>query len=214
MRVTPLFLILCSVALSARADPARASGFVAAAPPLAKELAGADVVVFGMLYNADAGAKQGPGTTEVAVLAVLKDHEGLKDKKHFTLKRHVPADGTAPMYFVLFGEVFNGQVDVYRAIRCSGKDDGIVEYLKNVRKQKASRIDELAFYFGHLESHRDVAEDAFSVFFNATCADLKLAARHYDVKKLEGWLADENVPEHRKELYRVLAILGRRGSDR
>jgi hypothetical protein len=52
------------------------------------------------------------------------------------------------------------------------------------------------------------------VFSNATYAELKLAAGRIDLKKLEGWLADKNVPELRKELYRVLLILGQRGSDR
>src|SRR5262249_21123007 len=163
---------------------------------------GAKVVVLGILYNAEPAAGQGRGTTEVAVVAVIKDHEALKDKKHFSLKRYVP-DGDAPKYFVLFGDVFNGEIDVYRALQCSGKDDRIVESLRKVGKQaKASRADQLAFYFGHLEGNRDVAEDAFSVFSNATYADLKLAAGRLDLKKVEGWLADKSVPEHRKELYR------------
>jgi hypothetical protein len=217
MRVPSLFLIPCLVSLLAHGRaPAQAPAF--AAPertPLAKELAGAHVVVFGMLYNAEAGANQGRGTTEVAVLAVIKDHEALKDKKHFSLKRQVPAEGNAPKYFVLFGEVFKGEIDVYRALPCSGKDNRIVEYLRNVGKQqKASRVDQLAFCFGYLEGNRDVAEDAFSVFSHATYAELKLAAGRFDLKKLEGWLADKSVPEHRKELYRVLVILGERGSDR
>ncbi len=197
--------------------PAQAPVSVGSEPtPLAKEVAGADVVVFGMLYHAEAGADKGRRTTEVAILAVIKDHEGLKDKKHFSLKRSVPPYGSSPEYFVLFGAVFKGKVDVYRAISCGGKDDGIVEYLKTIRKPAwAGRVDELAFYFGHLEhSNRDVAEDAFSVFVNATYADLKLASRRYDVKKLEGWLADKNVPETRKELYRALVILCQRVSSR
>jgi hypothetical protein len=218
MRVTALFLVPCLVLLLAQAPaPAHAFVFVAPEPPLlAKELAGADVVVFGRLYHTAAGAEKDHNTTAVAILAVIKDHEGLKDKKHFTLKRYVPVTGSSPMYFVLFGEVRAGEIDVYRGIPCSGKDDEIVEYLKNIRQQeKASRVDELAFYFGHLEHlHPEVAQDALGVFFDATYADLRRAARRFDIKKLEGWIADKKVPERRKELYRVLLVLCQHLSDR
>lgn len=161
-----------------------------------------------MLYNGDAEANAGGGTTEVAILTIVKDHPGLGDKKHFTLKRYVPTKDDSPTYLVLFGSVVKDEVDVYRGIPCTGKDDELIAYLKGIRNlEKAGTYKQLAFYFDHLEHRQSgIAQDACRVFHNATYRELKFASDAYDVEKLKGWLADEKVPEARKELYRVLLV--------
>ncbi len=207
MRIALLAMLFClTVLLTGVPAPAQAMGWSIEPVPLAADLASADFVVVGRLYNGNADA--GGGTTEIAILTIVKDHPGLGDKKHFTLKRYVPTKDDSPTYLVLFGAVVKDEVDVYRGIPCTGKDDELIAYLNGIRNlEKASSYKQLAFYFDHLEHRRsDIAQDACRVFHNATYRELKFASDAYDVEKLKGWLADEKVPEARKELYRILIV--------
>jgi hypothetical protein len=187
---------------------ALAMPFVAPQPPtLAEELAAAHFVVVGMLYGGEPGTSEGGGTTEAALLNITKDHPGVKDRKHLTIQRYVPTKRPR-RYFVLFGEVDGGKVDVYRGIPCSGAKDELVRYLKCILDQeKPGQSEGLSFYQRHLE-HRnpEIAEDAFRAFRKATFAELQRHSRFCDAKKLQSWVADKKVPEHRKQLYRVLLI--------
>jgi len=205
-RVALLAMLFClTVALTGVPAPAQAMGWYMEPAPLANDLASADFVVVGMLYNGDANT--GGGTTEVAILTIVKGHPGLGDKKHFTLKRYVPTKDDSPTY-LLFGAVVKDEIEVYRGIQCTGKKDELIAYLKGIRSlEKTSTYEQLAFYFDHLEHRQsDIAQDACRVFHNATYRELKFASDAYDVEKLKGWLADEKVPEARKELYRVLLV--------
>ena len=206
MRIALQCILLCLALLAAGIPtPTWAMGFYVLPPtPLAKELAAADFVVVGMLHNADAHA----GTTEAAILTILKDHPGLQDKKHFTLNRYVQTDNDAPTYMVMFGAVVKGELDIYRGVQCSGKDDVLIGYLKGIRDlKKGAASEKLAFYFNYLESRRiDIAQDACREFQDATYAEMKHASEFYDAEKLEAWIADDKIPQDRKELYRVLLV--------
>jgi hypothetical protein len=184
--------------------------------PFAKDLDDADVVIFGLLSIGEADA-DGRGAAEVEVLTVIKDRKQFITRKRLTLNRRVPTGGPPRVYYVLFAEVYKGELDFYRGVRCSGPSDPLVRYLRNVQAlgkpewaTSLFRFNELAFYFGHLEHGRpEIAQDAFRVFCHASYDDLKRAARTFDANKLTGWLADKAVPEERKELYRVLLVLCR-----
>jgi hypothetical protein len=203
-------LLSCGGLLLAGANaPARAMPFWAPEPPtLAEDLASAHFVAVALLYGGrEPETNESAGTTEAALLRVLKDHPGVKDKKHLTIRRYVPTN-RPPRHFVLFGEVGGGKVDVYRGAPCSGTEDELVRYLKDILdQQKAGRRAGLDFYQRHFE-HRapEIAEDAFRAFRKATLAELERHARYCDAKLLQSWLADKKVPEHRKQLYRVLLI--------
>jgi hypothetical protein len=211
MRAPWLSALLCfgGLLLGRANAPARAMPFFAPEPPtLAEELAPAHFVVVALLYGGrEPKTNEGAGTTEAALLRTLKDHPSLKDRKHLTVQRYVPTKDS-PRYFVLFGEVDGGKVDVYRGIPCRGPKDEVVRYLKEILdEQKAGRRAGLDFYERHFE-HRnpEIAEDAFRAFRQATLAEIKRHSRYCDAKKLRSWVADRKVPEHRKQLYRVLLI--------
>ena len=86
----------------------------------AEDFASAHFVVVGMLYNSKKENGENEGVTEAGLLHVIKNHPSLKNKKHLTLNRYVPTKRDGECY-VLFGEVFKGEVDIYRGIRCSGR---------------------------------------------------------------------------------------------
>ncbi|HVS34900.1 MAG TPA: hypothetical protein VMS17_04920 [Gemmataceae bacterium] len=205
MRCMMLSMVLCLFEpLAGGLSRAWAMGFYVLPTPLATEFAGADFVVVGMLYGGDAKAN----TTEAAILTIIKDHPVLKDKKHFTLNRYVPTDNDAPKHVVIFGAVVKGDLDAYRGILVSGKDEELIGYIKGIRDLKKDNThDKLAFYFNYLESRQtEIALDACRPFQDATFTQLKLASDIYDAEKLKGWIADDKVPAYRKELYQVLLV--------
>ncbi len=199
-------LFCLTVLLTGVSAPAQAMGWSIEPAPLAKDLADADFVVVGMLYNGDANA--GGGTTGSSHSDHRQGPSGFGGQEASSpLKRYVPTKDDSPTY-LLFGAVVKDEVDFYRGIPCTGKDDELIAYLKGIRNlEKASTYKQLAFYFDHLEHRQsDIAWDACRAFHNATYRELKFASDAYDVEKLKGWLADEKVPEARKELYRVLLV--------
>lgn len=211
MNISWLFAPLCILALllEGGTPPARAMPFAPELEPatLAEDYASAHFVVVGILYDGKNENGESDGTTEAALLHVIKSHASLKNKKHLTLNRYVPTKRGGECY-VLFGEVFKGDVDIYRGIRCSGSKDDLVRYLKGIEKlAKAGRYEELDFYRRHFE-HRnpEIAEDAYRTFRKATYAELKHVSKYCDAAKLKYWAADDKVPNHRKELYKVLLV--------
>ncbi len=209
MQVARLFARLCIFALLGGTTPARAMPFAPELEPatLAEDFTSAHFVVVGMLYNSKNENGESDGPTEAALLHVIKNHPILKNKKHLSLNQYVPIKRDGECY-VLFGEVFKGEVDIYRGIRCTGPKDELVDYLKDIEKlAKAGRYEELDFYRRHFE-HRnaEIAEDAYRAFRRATFAELKHVSKYCDAAKLKRWAADEKVPSRRKELYKVLLV--------
>jgi hypothetical protein len=107
-------------------------------------------------------------------------------------------------------EEAENEADIYNGLVCRDQDDEFLKYVEKITALKATRIQELEFFFGHFEDqHPDIAVDAFKVFASSTYADLRRASRIYDQKKLEGWIGDKAVPDYRKDLYKVLLALSR-----
>jgi hypothetical protein len=208
MRFPWLFMCICIlvVLLGGRVTDAQAMPFEKLTPAtMAEDFASAQFVVVGMLYNSKNEGGDSGQTTEVALLQVIKDHPSLKNKKHLTLNRHVPIERDGESY-VLFGEDFKGEVDIYRGIRCSGPKSELVRYIKDIEKlAKAGRYEELDFYRRHFE-HRnsDIAEDAYRSFRKATYDELEHVSKYFEPAKMKHWVADAKVPDHRKKMYKVL----------
>src|SRR6476619_6820399 len=82
---------------------------------LTQEVNQANLIVFGTLSNAQRDPNEfGKGTTDMTIEMVVKDHEMLKGKKTITLPRYVPSDPKNPSKYLVFCEIFNGQLDPYR----------------------------------------------------------------------------------------------------
>src|SRR5436309_15082016 len=87
--------------------PARACPFCSMqGQTLAGEVAGADMVLYGTLANADPKEE----TTDLAIDAVVKTHDFVKDKKTVTLPKYVPPDATGQYKFLVFCYVFKGKI--------------------------------------------------------------------------------------------------------
>jgi hypothetical protein len=165
---------------------------------LAGEVAGADMVLYGTLTNADAKDE----TTDLNIDAVVKTHDFVKDKKTVTLPKYVPPDATGQYKFLVFCYVFKGKLDPYRGMAMK-PDSDIVKYLNGVQGLKDKKAGErLKFFFNYLDNaDPEIAMDSFKEFANADYKDYRDMAKTLPAEKIAGWLKDPNTPGFRIGLY-------------
>ena len=162
----------------------------------------ADMVLFGSFTNARAGAGFEEGQTDFAIENPLKEHPLVKGKKAITLPKYVNQPGAK---FVLFCEVYKGQIDPYRGVPIEVGSE-LVQYLTGAAKVREKPMPErLAFCFPYLNSKEtEVSLDAYREFGNADYKEYKDIASKLDPKILVGWLSDPKTPPYRYGLYSSL----------
>ena len=84
---------------------------------LSSEVEQANLILFGTLKNAKRDPNEfGKGTTDLDIELVIKDNEFRQGKKVIALPRYVPEDPKNPVKFLVFCEIYKGQLDPYRGI--------------------------------------------------------------------------------------------------
>jgi hypothetical protein len=154
----------------------------------------------------------GTGETELQLKHVLRNDPVLGDRKVVVLPRYLPVtDKKDPPRWLVFCDVFKGQLDPYRGVPLHS-DDGI-EYVKKALTLDAKdTVANLAFFFKYLEHpDKEVAADAFLEFAKATDQDIGRAASKLSPDKLRTWLGDKKTPPERLNIYALL--LGACGGD-
>ena len=192
-------LALAALVLPALPAPAQACPFCSMqGQTLAGEVAGADMVLYGTLENANAGAE----TTDLKIDAVVKKHDFVAGKDVVTLPKFIPPDAASGYKFLVFCYVFKGKLDPYRGMAMK-PDSDIAAYLKGVQEFKDKKPGErLTFYFKYLDNaDPEIAMDAFKEFANAPYADYRDMAKGLPADKLADWLKDPNTPGFRIGLY-------------
>jgi hypothetical protein len=193
------------VLLLAAPCPVQAIPFCMAPPSLTwrEEAAGASMILYGTLCNAQAN-QDGGGTTDLVLASVLKTHPILGDQKVLQLPRYIPIDNAKepPRYFI-FCDVFKGKIDPYRGIAVG---PAAVGYLTgSLALGAVDRAGLIRYCFDYLEhADAEIAEDAFQEFRRATDAELAKAARKGWADKLRGWLRNAQTPPSRLGMYAFL----------
>lgn len=194
-------LLICLLATSdGRACPfCNASGTT-----LSQDAISASLILYGTTKNARLDPKEpGQGATDLEIDVVVKAHEFLGDKKVITLPKYIPQiDPKQPMKYLVFCDIFKGQLDPYRGMPFKA-DSRIAPYLKGalaVRdKDVATRLD---YFFDFLDdADPEIANDAYSEFGSADYKDFRAAASHYSADRVKKWLADAGTPASRLGLY-------------
>lgn len=170
---------------------------------LSAEVDQANFIVFGTLSNAVRDPNEfGKGTTDLALELVVKDHEFLKGKKSITLPRYVPPDPKNPRKFLVFCEIYKGELDPYRGEAVNG-DSKIAEYLKGaIAVRDKEPVAKLNYFFKYLDSpEQDISQDAYAEFAIADYKDVSEVAAKLPAETIVKWLRDPNTPPSRFGLY-------------
>ena len=212
--------LLCRLLLGALAiagapfftPPSEACPFCGASgTTLTDDVNQASMVLYGALKNPrlDAGNEFSGGATDLDVLAVVKKHEILGDKKSIVLPRYIPVDKDSKVKFLIFCDVFKGKLDPYKGVPV--KSDDIVKYLSGAVTLKDKDIPtRLKFFFGWLDNADvEISNDAYKEFGNADYKDFRPMAKDLPADKVVKWLKDPNTPGFRFGLY--ASMLGHAG---
>ena len=155
---------------------------------LFNEVEDADCVVVGILsearLNPAAEIGQPDGSTKLRVTHTLKEHEAVHQRE-LTLARFIPPAEEEAVEFVLFLEIFDGQLDPYRGIPVEHRD--FVTYLDGAIEAQANSAEErLAFFFGFLDHEEDnIAIDAYKHFAEASYDEEEVLMVELDRQHLE-----------------------------
>jgi hypothetical protein len=136
---------------------------------------------------------------------VLKNDPFLGGTKVITLPRFIPiTDPKNPPRIVVFCDVFNNKLDIYRGVPCGS--DAVVKYVEGaLALDPKDRSAALLYFFRYLE-HEDkpIAEDAFLEFAKANDQEIGAVAAKLDPAKLRAWVKDEKTPAYRLNVYSLM----------
>lgn len=170
---------------------------------LANDFNQASMVLYGNFTNPKLGGNQIEGTTEFVIDKVIKPHEYLKGIKNntVTLPRYI----TSKSKFVVFVDVYKGNLDPYRGIE-SQKDSELVKYLEGaVKLHNRPQPERLRYCFDFLNSSDfEASMDAFREYAKADYKDYKDMAKKLPADQIAGWLKDPKTPAYRYGLYSSL----------
>ncbi|MBX7103400.1 MAG: hypothetical protein K1X57_04935 [Gemmataceae bacterium] len=178
---------------------------------LAQEAASASLIVFGSPRNARLDPREfSQGTTEIEIEKVIKSHPILEGKKVISISKFLPVDPKQPMKFLIFGDVYKGELDAYRGTPFK-PDSKIATYLQGALALKDKSAGErLRYYFDFLDdSDVEIAQDAYTEFGNVEYKDFRPVAEKFPAEKVVAWLNNSASPVSRLGLYG--SILGHCG---
>jgi hypothetical protein len=171
----------------------------------------ATLVLVGTFSNARISNDSGleGGTTDFNIQEIIKGRGNpiLKGKMVLTLPKYLPSKSQ----FVLFCDVFKGNIDPYRGVEIQPGSD-LVRYLKGALKVKDRPIGErLRYCFDYLQSPElEVSLDAYREFAKASYDEYRGMAKSLPAGKIAGWLRDAKTPPYRYGLY--ASLLGHCGN--
>ena len=185
---------------------------MASGTTLLEEANAAQMILYGTLTNARLvpGDPNG-GTTDLSVEVVIKENEILAGRKTITLAKYLPPQSDKPFKYLVFCDVYKGQIDGYRG-QAFRSDSHIAEYLKGAlalkRKDIATR---LKYFFNYLDDPDiEIANDAYMEFGNCDYRDFRPIAETFSAAKIAAWLKNPGTPPSRFGLYG--SILGHCGT--
>jgi hypothetical protein len=152
------------------------------------------------------------GTTDLRLEKVLKNDPFLGNAQVIKLPRYLPiTDPKNPPRVLVFCDVFNNKLDVYRGVPC--QTPAMVDYVKGaLALDPKDRSAALLYFFRYLEHpDRPIAEDAFLEFAKASDQEIGTVAVKLDPAKLRAWVKDPQTPAYRLNVYGLL--LGACGTD-
>ena len=116
-----------------------------------------------------------------------------KGKKTITLPRYVPPDPKNKTKYLIFCEIYKGELDPYRG-EAVPPDSQIATYLKGAIELKDKDMPtRLAYFFKYFDSPDwAVSGDAFQEFTNAEYKDVRVAAAKFDPEHVLKMLKDPN----------------------
>ena len=209
--MAPRSIVLAIWVWAFAARQPRLAHFAAAAPiarSLREDFATAKIVLYGSLANPRINA-DGAGSTDLQIETVLKNDPVLANRKTLNIARYVPVDPKSPPKFLVFCDIFNGQIDAYRGSPV--KSPAITGYLRGVSSLPADRTKQLQYFFRFLDDpDSDIALDAYLEFAKTGDADVARAAKEFNAGKIRKLIADPNTPADRIGLFAYL--LGASGS--
>jgi hypothetical protein len=174
---------------------------------LTQEVDLASMVIYGKLTNArpKVGDDFGGGETDLILDkddGIIKSHSWLAGKKIVTIPRYVPTDKNDNSRFLIFGDLFRGQIDPYRGMPVKGTGD-MPKYLKGaLAVRKAKTPERLKFFFNYLQNEDiEIANDALKEFGNAPYTEFEKMSATLPADKVAEWLTDKNTPAYRIGLY-------------
>jgi hypothetical protein len=169
---------------------------------LTQEAGSAALIVYGIPKSAKLDPNEPTlGTTEFEILAVIKPHPIIGDKKTITLPKYIP-QVDPPMKFLIFADVYKGQLDAYRGTPFK-MDSRIDKYLLGALALKDKDIGtKLRFFFDYLDdADPEIADDALKEFGNSDYKDYRPVAEKFPVERIRAWLKDPGTPVSRLGLY-------------
>jgi hypothetical protein len=155
-----------------------------------------------ILYGTFKSDKAVTNATPFHITTVLRSDKFVEGKDTVLVPKFIPADEEKP--FLLFADVFMGNIDAYRGVPIKTKEG--VEYVKQVLKLDPKNTTEnLQFFFKYLDcADKEVAHDAFMEFAKASDVEINAVAKKLPADKLRGWLKDKDTPPERVGLYSFL----------
>jgi hypothetical protein len=204
--IVALLLVICSPALPCTLCPGQQN-----VAPLRQVMGQSKLVLYGTLANPKLGGTTG-GTVDLQIESVLKSDPFVAGKKLVTLSKYVPIDPKSPPKYLVFCDLFNNQLDPYRAYPV--KSAAVVDYLRGAADLDPKNTTAALHYFFRYLDHADpdVAGDAYLEFARATDAEVGQVAKKLDPEKLRRLVNNAQTPDSRLGLFAFL--LGACGGDR
>jgi hypothetical protein len=200
--VASAVLLLCALVAPAEACPfCQAQG-----QTLTSEVNMASMVLFGTLHDANLKAGDGfEGTTQFTVEKVVKDNDWRKNQKNpneITLNRYIPSDNKKPLKYLVFCDIYKGNIDPYRGIAVE-PNSNLAKYLEGALAHKDEKpTKRLRFFFDFLDdADSEVNTDAYKEFANAPYQDYRELAGELPAARISGWLKAKETPAFRHGLY-------------
>jgi hypothetical protein len=161
------------------------------------------VILYGTITSSKL-APGGGGESEFTITAKIKTDPLVGDKKVLKLSRYLPTDEKDPPRYLLFADVYKGELDFFRGTPVKSAE--AVDYVKGAAAlDPKDRAKVLRYYFDFLEhADKEIANDAFLEYAKATDKELGEVAPKLAPEKLCGWLKDTKTPDGRLGMYAFL----------
>jgi hypothetical protein len=217
---SPWIMLAGTAALLAVVPPARPCSLCSMQVQTAtyrQDAGQARLILFGAITDSrvlpvNGVGQDGKGVSTFQIKAVLKSDPWLGKQTTVEVPRYVPvSDPKDPPKYVLFCDVYKGNLDVYRG--AAVKSEAAVTYVKGLlAAESKGTAAVLRHCFDYLEhADKELAADAYLEFAKATDRDIAGVAPKLSAEKLRGWLKDPSTPEQRLGMYAFL--LGGCGRD-
>jgi hypothetical protein len=165
----------------------------------------ARIVFIGTVKETAVNPRDGSGSTVLSVKALLRSDPAFKGKNLVTVPRYLdPGDRKNPSQYLVFCDVFKGDLDPYRGVPLRSGDGA--DYVKKAMAlDPRDRVNNLTFFFRYLEHpDKEIAQDAFLEFAKATDQEIGQVGPRLASAKLRSWLKDPQTPPERLAVYAQL----------